>query len=97
MHPATTRSIPRRTLPNDALEPGSLAGDLAAPAEKSLAALYERLASELNPAERRREGGRVRRLRRRYRALLRDEIAHTVAQPQDVDEEIGCLFSILGG
>ena len=28
--------------------------------------------------------------------LLRDEITQTVAQPEDVDEEIGSLFSILG-
>ncbi len=57
---------------------------------------YEKLASELNLTE-----GAVRvivhRLRRRYRALLRDEIAHTVARPQDIDDEIGYLFSILGG
>ena len=56
---------------------------------------YERLASELNLSE-----GAVKvavhRLRRRYRELLRDEIAQTVAQPEDVDEEIGYLFSILG-
>ena len=56
---------------------------------------YERLASELNMTE-----GAVRvvvhRLRRRYRALLRDEIAHTVARRQDIDDEIGYLFSILG-
>ncbi len=57
---------------------------------------YEKLASELDLTE-----GAVRvilhRLRRRYRALLRDEIAHTVARPQDIDDEIGYLFSILGG
>ncbi len=54
---------------------------------------YERLASELNLSE-----GAVKvavhRLRRRYRELLRDEIAQTVAQPEDIDEEIGYLLSI---
>ena len=56
---------------------------------------YERLASELNLSE-----GAVKvavhRLRRRYRELLRDEISHTVAHPEDIDEEIGYLFSTLG-
>jgi RNA polymerase sigma-70 factor (ECF subfamily) len=35
----------------------------------------------------------VHRLRRRYRQLLRQEIAETVAGPDDVDEEIRHLFS----
>jgi DNA-directed RNA polymerase specialized sigma24 family protein len=34
----------------------------------------------------------VHRLRRRYRQLLRDEIAHTVSDPGDVDDEIRSLF-----
>jgi RNA polymerase sigma factor (sigma-70 family) len=37
----------------------------------------------------------VHRLRQRYRQLLRDEIANTVAAPDDVDEEMRYLFSIL--
>ncbi len=37
------------------------------------------------------------RLRRRYRELLRDEIAHTVTGPDEVDDEIRCLFAALGG
>ena len=37
----------------------------------------------------------VHRMRRRYRALLREEIQHTVAAPEDVDEELGQLFDIL--
>lgn len=37
----------------------------------------------------------VHRLRRRYRELLRDEIAQTVADPADVDEEIRDLFAAL--
>ena len=35
----------------------------------------------------------VHRLRRRYRNLLREEIAHTVAGPEEVDEEIRALFA----
>lgn len=37
------------------------------------------------------------RLRQRYRVLLRDEIAHTVAQPGDVEDELRHLVSILRG
>ena len=36
------------------------------------------------------------RLRRRYRELLRSEIAETVADPEDVDDEIRRLFEVLG-
>jgi RNA polymerase sigma-70 factor (ECF subfamily) len=36
------------------------------------------------------------RLRQRYRQLLRSEIAHTVAEPGDVDDEIRHLFESLG-
>ena len=36
------------------------------------------------------------RLRRRYRELLRGEIAQTVATPGEVDEEIRYLFGVLG-
>ncbi|MEO6053977.1 MAG: ECF-type sigma factor [Chthoniobacterales bacterium] len=35
----------------------------------------------------------IHRLRRRYRTLLRDEIAQTVANPAEVDEEIHRLFA----
>ncbi|HVM61987.1 MAG TPA: sigma-70 family RNA polymerase sigma factor [Verrucomicrobiae bacterium] len=35
----------------------------------------------------------VHRLRRRYRELLREEIAHTVASPAEIDEEIRHLFA----
>jgi RNA polymerase sigma-70 factor (ECF subfamily) len=34
----------------------------------------------------------VHRLRKRYRALLRDEIAHTLSDPLQVDEELRALF-----
>jgi RNA polymerase sigma-70 factor (ECF subfamily) len=37
----------------------------------------------------------VHRLRQRYRLLLREEIANTVASPDEVDEEMRYLFSIL--
>lgn len=37
----------------------------------------------------------VHRLRRRYRELLRSEIAHTVSRPEEVDEEIRALFAAL--
>jgi len=37
------------------------------------------------------------RLRQRHRDLLREEIAHTVATPAGVDEEIRYLISVLGG
>src|SRR4029453_8198982 len=35
------------------------------------------------------------RLRQRYRVLLREEIAHTVAQPGDVEDEMRHLVSVL--
>jgi RNA polymerase sigma-70 factor (ECF subfamily) len=38
----------------------------------------------------------VHRLRHRYRQLLRAEIAQTVAEPGDVEDEIRSLFSALG-
>ena len=37
------------------------------------------------------------RLRRRYRELLREEIANTVAGPAEVEEELQHLFASLGG
>lgn len=39
----------------------------------------------------------VHRLRKRYRQLLREEIAHTMAEGEDVDEELRHLFAVLGG
>ncbi|MHB1308009.1 MAG: RNA polymerase sigma factor [Limisphaerales bacterium] len=39
----------------------------------------------------------VHRLRQRYRELLRDEIAHTVSQPSEIDEEMRHLFKVLSG
>jgi hypothetical protein len=37
------------------------------------------------------------RFRQRYRMLLREEIAHTVAQPGDVEDELRHLVSVLRG
>jgi RNA polymerase sigma-70 factor (ECF subfamily) len=37
----------------------------------------------------------VHRLRQRYRQLLRDEIANTVAKPEEVEEELRYLFAVL--
>jgi RNA polymerase sigma-70 factor (ECF subfamily) len=34
------------------------------------------------------------RLRKRYRELLREEVAQTVAEPEDVDDEIRSLFAV---
>jgi RNA polymerase sigma-70 factor (ECF subfamily) len=39
----------------------------------------------------------VHRLRKRYRALLRDEIAQTLADPSQVDEEMRTLFGAFAG
>jgi DNA-directed RNA polymerase specialized sigma24 family protein len=38
----------------------------------------------------------VQKLRRRYRELFQDEIAQTVARPEDIEEEIRSLFQALG-
>lgn len=55
---------------------------------------YRDMATELEMTE-----GSVRvavhRLRRRYRELLRDEIAQTVASEDQIDEEMGHLFAAL--
>jgi RNA polymerase sigma-70 factor (ECF subfamily) len=58
------------------------------------AAAYREAATELRMTE-----GAVKvavhRLRRRYRELLRDEIAQTVASEDEIDEEIRHLFAAL--
>ena len=38
----------------------------------------------------------VHRLRRRFRDLLREEIAQTVAGLEDIDDELSYLLSVLG-
>jgi len=66
---------------------GTLGGDRAS-------APYARIASELNMSE-----GAVKvavhRLRQRYRAILRAEIAQTVATAADVEDELRHLFAAL--
>ncbi|MBI4659872.1 MAG: sigma-70 family RNA polymerase sigma factor [Verrucomicrobia bacterium] len=41
--------------------------------------------------------GLVHRLRRRFREGIRDEIAQTVARPEEIDQEIRDLFAAFGG
>ena len=56
--------------------------------------LYRELSESLNTSE----GAikvAVHRLRRRYRELLRSAIADTVADPDDIDEELQALFAAL--
>jgi RNA polymerase sigma factor (sigma-70 family) len=57
---------------------------------------YEALASKLGVSEGAVKSA-VHRLRQRYRQLLRDEIAHTVAGPGEVEEELRYLIAVLGG
>jgi RNA polymerase sigma-70 factor (ECF subfamily) len=56
---------------------------------------YAALAAELGMSE---EAARqaASRLRKRYRELLREEVAQTLAEPADVDDEIRNLFEALG-
>lgn len=56
---------------------------------------YGQLAAELNTSEGALKVA-VHRLRRRYRELLRAEIEETVADPEEIDQEIRDLFSALG-
>jgi RNA polymerase sigma-70 factor (ECF subfamily) len=69
----------------------ALSGSLAA---QRTALPYAELATRLGMTE-----GAVRvavhRLRQRYRQLLREEVAHTVAAPEEVDEELQYLFQVL--
>lgn len=55
---------------------------------------YADLAKRLNMAENTVKVS-VHRMRQRYRALLRAEVAHTVASPGDVEEELRALFRAL--
>ena len=57
---------------------------------------YEELAGKLGLTEGAVKSA-VHRLRQRYRQLLRDEIAQTVAGPAEVDEELRHLVAVLGG
>ena len=57
---------------------------------------YQALAGKLGVSEGAVKSA-VHRLRQRYRQLLRDEIAHTVAGPAEVEEELRHLITVLGG
>ena len=57
---------------------------------------YEELAQKLALSEGAVKSA-VHRLRQRYRQLLREEIAQTVAQPGEVEEELRHLIAVLGG
>lgn len=57
---------------------------------------YAHVADELNVSEAQIKMS-VHRLRRRYRALLRAEIARTVSSPAEVDDELRQLFAVLAG
>jgi RNA polymerase sigma-70 factor (ECF subfamily) len=59
------------------------------------AVTYGQLAAELNLSEGALKVA-IHRLRRRYRELLRAEIEETVADPDEIDQEIRDLFSALG-
>jgi RNA polymerase sigma-70 factor (ECF subfamily) len=39
----------------------------------------------------------VQRMRQRHRELLREEIAHTVTRPEEIEEELRHLRAVLGG
>jgi RNA polymerase sigma-70 factor (ECF subfamily) len=65
-----------------------LVGDRNAPSHGEVAAGLGMTAGSVKVA--------VHRLRERYRELLREEIAHTVRTPDQVDDEIRDLFAALG-
>jgi len=65
-----------------------LSGSARPVSHSELAAKYEISVSAVGVA--------VHRLRRRYGELLRQEIAHTVNDPQEVDDEIRHLITVLG-
>ena len=56
---------------------------------------YRQVASELEMTESAAKGA-VHRMRRRFRAVLRDEVARTVQDESQVDDELQHLFAVLG-
>jgi RNA polymerase sigma factor (sigma-70 family) len=68
---------------------GCLTGDRNAPPYAEIAARLDSTEGAVKVA--------AHRLRSRYRELLRDEIAQTVADPSEIDDEIRELFAALGG
>jgi len=57
---------------------------------------YRELAAALATTEAAVKMG-VQRMRARYRALFRAEVAHTVARPEEIEEEIRHLFAVFAG
>ena len=57
---------------------------------------YARIAVEMDISEEAARGA-AQRLRRRYRELLREEVARTIDDPSGVEDEIRALFAALGG
>jgi RNA polymerase sigma-70 factor (ECF subfamily) len=57
----------------------------------SFAAVAARLSLSISAVK-----GLVHRLRRRFRELIRDEIAQTVSRPEEIDQEIRDLFAAFG-
>jgi RNA polymerase sigma factor (sigma-70 family) len=72
----------------EALKP-CLAGDREAQPYRSLASTLGISEGAVKVA--------VHRMRQRYRQLLREEIANTVASPEEVEEEMRHLFAVLAG
>ncbi len=70
----------------EALRPSLLGGGKRTP--------YREIAEELNLTEQAARAA-VHRLRRRYREILREEVACTVSDPAELDEEIRSLFASL--
>ena len=79
-------ATPERTGVFTALEP-YLTGDRTEPPYAAVAAGLNLSESGVKMA--------VRRMRRRFGELLRDEIAQTVSRPEEVDEEVRALFTAL--
>ncbi len=57
---------------------------------------YAELANKLGASEGTVKSA-VHRMRQRYRRLLRDEIANTVAEPGEIEDELRHLFTVLAG
>lgn len=71
---------------------GYLSGERSQSDETSYATVGEQLGMSAGAVQ-----VAVHRLRKRYGELLRTEIAHTVSQPREVDEELRQLFAALRG
>jgi len=85
-----TRLETEQSVAGKASQFGTLKGFLTGGGEGGYAEAGERLGMSAGAVK-----VAVHRLRRRYRELLREEIAHTVAEPAEIDEEIRYLLSCL--